>query len=141
MAPHEAEDAAQAVWEKVFRALHRFDPEGAASLRSWIGTVTRRHLIDMHRRGGTRGEVIELGEMASATPSIDARLDAAKQAARLEVALTKLPEAQRRAVVFHHLQGQALDTLAEEEGVAVGTLKSRLHRGRARLAQLLGAKR
>src|SRR5690606_22014330 len=44
------DDCYQEIWEKVFRALPRFDPGGAASVRTWILTIAHRHLVDRHRR-------------------------------------------------------------------------------------------
>ncbi|MFT5681248.1 MAG: RNA polymerase sigma-70 factor (ECF subfamily) [Myxococcota bacterium] len=136
-APESAEDCYQEVWEKVFAALPRFDPDGPATLRTWIGTIARRHLIDHHRRQKVRGMVREAPDLPSPGSPVDERIDTAYRIQRLEEALTHLPPAQRRVVISHHLQGVPLTQLAEEEGVAVGTIKSRLHRGRERLAQLL----
>ena len=137
LAPAYAEDCYQEIWEKVFAALPDFDPEGAASLRTWIGTIARRHLIDHHRRQKVRGAVRQAPELPSPGRSVDAHLDTGRQIRRLEAALTQLPPAQRRVVISHHLQGVPLALLADEEGVAIGTIKSRLHRGRERLAQIL----
>ncbi len=133
----EPEDAYQAIWERVFRALPRFDPGGAASLRTWIGVVARRHLTDRHRRQQVRGEIVPLESLPPVAADAEERVVARQRKARLEAALRLLPAAQRRVVVCHHIHGVALATLAEEEGVALGTIKSRLHRGRARLAQVL----
>jgi RNA polymerase sigma-70 factor, ECF subfamily len=55
----------------------------------------------------------------------------------VEIAMSCLPEGHRRVILLHHLHGLPLDQIAEQEGVALGTVKSRLHRGRARLAELL----
>jgi RNA polymerase sigma-70 factor (ECF subfamily) len=52
-------------------------------------------------------------------------------------ALKEIPEAQRRAIVLHHLVGLSVDEIAQETGVAIGTVKARLSRGRTALAQLL----
>ena len=49
-------------------------------------------------------------------------------------ALATLPAAQRRAMVLHYLGDLSLSEIAERESVAIGTVKSRLHRGRAALA-------
>ena len=54
-------------------------------------------------------------------------------------ALATLPPAQRRAVVLHYLADLSVAEVAEQEGVAVGTVKSWLHRGRIALAAELGA--
>jgi RNA polymerase sigma-70 factor (ECF subfamily) len=53
-------------------------------------------------------------------------------------ALAQLPAAHRRALVLHYLADLPLADIAEQEGVAVGTVKSWLHRGRNALAALLG---
>ncbi len=138
LAGSEAEDCYQRTWEKVFRALPGFDPGGAASLGTWIGTIARRTLIDRHRRGRVRGEVVEFEGLGASEPGPDDLAVARQRSRRLDAALQRLPADQRRVVVLHHLEGVPLATLAAEEGVAVGTIKSRLHRGRGRLAQLLG---
>lgn len=134
----EPEDCYQEIWEKVFGALDRFDPVGAASIGTWIATIARRHLVDRHRRDRVRGEVVSIAGLSTAEPAVDEVLDLAQRQARVEAAIARLPDAHRRVVVLHHIHGVPLETLAEEEGVPIGTLKSRLHRGRARLADLLG---
>lgn len=123
----EPEDCAQEVWEKVIASQGRFDP-AKGSLRTWIATLTRRHIVDRHRRRAVREAALD--PPAPPRPDPDRVLD-------LERALQRLPLAQRRAVVFHHHQGVSLEELAELEGVPVGTIKSRLHRGRAALVELL----
>ncbi len=134
------EDAAQEVWEKVYRGLPRFDPAGSASLATWITTVTHRHLVDRHRRRRARGESEPLDqEPADPSPNAELRLLEGRAGQGLEAALALLPEDQRRVLVLHHLHGRELSEIAEVEGVALGTVKSRMHRGRARLAELLGA--
>jgi len=134
------DDAYQEIWAKVLEALPRFDLGGAASVRTWIGTIARRHLIDRHRRRVVRGEVVPRHEVAlpDPAPAADARVAERRRAVRLEAALARLPDLQRRVVVLHHLQGVELAVIARDEGASIGTIKSRLHRGRGRLAELLG---
>jgi RNA polymerase sigma-70 factor (ECF subfamily) len=55
--------------------------------------------------------------------------------------LKTLPDDLKRLVIGHHLGGVSLPVLAEQEGVPVGTLKSRLHRARGMLAAALGRER
>jgi RNA polymerase sigma-70 factor (ECF subfamily) len=128
------EDATQEVWEKVLRALPGFDPAGTASLSTWVATIAHRHLVDRHRRRVTRGVAVDPDE--AAPPAAAPR----PEQARLESALGRLPEDQRRVVVLHHVHGVALEDIAAEEGVALGTVKSRLHRARARLVEELGGR-
>lgn len=58
-------------------------------------------------------------------------------AVALATALRRLPEVQRRTLVLHHLADLSVADVAAETGVPVGTVKARLSRGRAALAQLL----
>jgi RNA polymerase sigma factor (sigma-70 family) len=125
------EDAFQECWEKVLRALPSFDPEGAA-LSTWIAVITHRHLVDRHRRRRVRGEVLPFSDFAGAQ---DVEREAATREAidQLDAELARLPVEQRRVVVMHHVHGIDLETIAAAEGVPIGTVKSRLHRGRAAL--------
>ena len=139
----EPEDCYQEVWAKVFGALPGFDQAGPASLRTWLAVITHRHLVDRHRRRGARGQLVAIDghEPDDPGPGAEALISARRRRDRLESALAALPEAQRRVVVLHHLCELPLEEIAASEGVPVGTLKSRLHRGRGRLAQLLGGPR
>lgn len=131
------EDAFQAVWERVFTSLGRFDPEGPAKLGTWVSTVAHRHLVDEYRRRHRRGAVVSLAEVPSRSPTADqALLDAERQRA-LEAAIDQLPAHLRRLVVSHHIGGVPLADLAADEGVPLGTIKSRLHAARAQMLETL----
>ena len=133
----EPEDAWQESWEKLLRALPGFDPMGAASQKTWITTVVHRHLVDRHRRRHVRGDVAESEELLDPAPSAITRMVQAQKTMALEQALARLPEVWRRVVVLHHLHEVPLDLIAADEGVAIGTIKSRLHRARAALLGVL----
>ncbi len=77
-------------------------------------------------------------ELTDPGPDPEARVAGSQSQARMEALLQELPFAQRHVLVAHHVHGVSLEELAREEGVAVGTIKSRLHRGRAALAARLG---
>ncbi len=124
------EDAWQEVWEKILRALPGFDPHGPAQLSTWITRVTHHHLVDRHRARRRRptGDDEDVDALPAPEP---VRHD------DLEAALAGLPEAHRRVVVLHHLHDLPLEDIAAAEGVPVGTVKSRLHRARNRLSEIL----
>jgi RNA polymerase sigma-70 factor, ECF subfamily len=135
-------DAYQVIWEKVVNALHRFDPAGPSPLLSWLMTIAHRTLVDRHRRRTVREVVVPFADPPEAiAPTEDpvAVMDRAQLREELDEAMHRLPEAQRRVVVLHHVHGVDLPAIAATEGVAIGTLKSRLHRGRARLQTLLAS--
>lgn len=131
------EDAYQEVWVKVFGALDRFDVEAADRLRPWIGTIARRHLIDRHRRAAVRGVPEPPDALPDPGPTPERLAHRSELREQLEAALAQLPFDQRAVIVLHDVHGVPLAQLAEEHEVALGTIKSRLHRGRAQLAALL----
>jgi RNA polymerase sigma-70 factor, ECF subfamily len=133
----EPEDAWQEAWEKVVRGLPAFDAAGAASLKTWLLTIVHRHLVDRHRRRCVRGAVAEPEDVPDLLPLVSCRMVASEETAALEAALVALPEAWRRVVVLHHLHAVPLLAIAVEEGVPLGTVKSRLHRARAALLEVL----
>lgn len=138
------DDAYQEIWEKALRALPRFDPAGSAKPSTWLYPIAHHHLIDRQRRRKVRSVVGSLDagpEPAAVGEAVDEGVARTRELARLQEALQALPDAQRRAVVFHYLDETPLPDLAEREGVPVGTLKSRLHLARARLLALLGGRR
>jgi RNA polymerase sigma-70 factor (ECF subfamily) len=104
---------------------------------TWIRTIAHRHLVDRHRRGKVRGVVLPYKDVAAPLVSAEDALARRRRTQALDHALARLPADQRRVVVGHHLGGLSLAELAEAEDVAVGTIKSRLHRGRAHLAKWL----
>ena len=137
----EPEDAYQEVWEKLLRNAGRFDPRGPASLRTWLATVTHRHLVDRHRRRTVRGDVVPIDGLASPVGHGEGELDRLRGVQRLDRAVQTLPEAQRRVVVMHHVHEVPLDDIAASKGVALGTIKSRLPPARAPVAGVVGGDR
>lgn len=131
----DCEDAYQDVWDHLLRRLDRFDPD-RGTLRAWVTAVAHRKLVDRHRRRKVRAAA-PFVDVADPGPGADEELARRRRRLRLERALASLPAEQRRVVIAHHLHGQELEGIAAAEGVAVGTVKSRLHRGRAKLAKRL----
>lgn len=132
------DDLAQDLLSRLLEALPRFDPDGPARFTTWVFTIAQRHLIDAERRRRLAEVPLEEGlEIADGAPSPERLADGRGIIARLEAALARLPSAQRRVFLLAIVHGQALEAIAEGEGVAVGTVKSRLHRARAELASIL----
>ncbi len=123
----EPDDCVQEVWERVIRECERYDPR-RGTLRTWIATIARRLIVDRHRRREVRDR--PLPEPEARRPDEEGRID-------LERALGSLAPELRRVLVFHHHQGLSLADIAELERVPLGTVKSRLHRARARLVERL----
>lgn len=141
----DAEDLTQEVFVKVYQSLSRYRPE-AGSFATWIGVVARNHAIDHYRR--RREERLRLredGDLLAQLPATAERQDRAverEERARLvRRALRTLPNELREALVLCDLEGLAYDEIAAALGVPLGTVKSRINRGRLELARRLSGRR
>jgi RNA polymerase sigma-70 factor (ECF subfamily) len=109
----------------VLRGYH--DPE------AWVRTVAFRRAVDHHRRNVRhRRALLRLGPPSSLPPVDAEHVDLVR-------ALRRLPLAQREVLVLHYVAELAVDRVAAELRLPVGTVKSRLARGRAALAHHLQA--
>jgi RNA polymerase sigma-70 factor (ECF subfamily) len=155
--PADAADITQEVFIKVFRSIRKFN--GDASLRTWLYRIAL-HEASNQRRWWSRHKRQEIGidapaesneaDAAGETYSLAATLadrsrspfDHAAQAElrlRVEAALRELPEAYRTVVVLREIEDLAYEEIAEILDTNLGTVKSRLTRGRAALRALLAA--
>jgi RNA polymerase sigma factor (sigma-70 family) len=134
--PALAEDAVQEAFLTIWRSASRFVPERAKA-RTWILTLVHRRAVDVVRREQPRrAEPIELAPPASADVTEDEawlRL----QRARVQDALRRLPDQQREALELAYYGGFTQSELAERLGEPLGTIKSRMFAGLARLRELL----
>ena len=132
----DAEDAAQEAFVRAFVHRARFDP--ARPLLPWLLTVARHVCLDRLRREA-RTIAADDAPDGCALEGVTAE-DAAsgrEQLARLARALDALPEGQREVVAMFHLDGLAYREIAEALDVPIGTVMTWLHRGRARLKELV----
>ena len=128
-----AEDLAQECWLRVWRARHSYRPE--AAFRTWLFTVARRLVLD-HAKS-PRLPVGPLTEgLAAMMPSASGPCERALAGAlerAIADALARLPPEQREAVVLRDMEGMTYADIARITGCPVGTVKSRINAGRARL--------
>jgi len=132
-----AEDAVQDGFLAVWRTAARFMPErGKAS--GWILTLVHRRAVDLVRREERRrGESLErVPDPGGASVEEDAWLRFER--GRVQDALRQLPDQQREAIELAYYGGFSQSELAERLGQPLGTIKSRMFSGLARLRELLG---
>jgi RNA polymerase sigma-70 factor, ECF subfamily len=150
----DAADLAQEVFVKVFRGVGNF--HGESTLRTWIYRIALREASNQ-RRWWSRHKQQEVPieqEMTEAESSSPIRLkemlvdpsaspfDIAvhqENRTRVEAALAKVPEPFRTTLILRDIEGFVYEEVAEMQGVNLGTVKSRLVRGRACLKALLTA--
>ncbi len=132
----EALDATQDTFVTLFRKADRFHAEAAFS--TWLYRVTVNVCYDHLRRRKRR----QADPLPDHTDPVDPQSEDAYGAAdvrsSIEVALAQIPTEFRTAVVLVDLEGLSLETAATSLSIPVGTVKSRLFRGRRLLAELLG---
>ena len=131
-----AEDAVQEAFMSLWRTAPRFVPErGKAS--TWILTLVHRKAVDIVRREQVRRTdalVADAGDQANAA---DEEAWLRLQRERVQNALRQLPDQQREAIELAYYGGFTQSELAERLGQPLGTIKSRMFAGLARLRELL----
>jgi RNA polymerase sigma-70 factor (ECF subfamily) len=142
-----AQEVTQDTWIAVMRGVDRF--EGRSSLKTWLFRILlnrARTAADREQRAGRPEPIDEERFDASgawATPPepwadrVDDRLIAAQLAGHVRALMGELPEAQRQVVLLHDVEGLPPSDVAELLGISDGNQRVLLHRGRARLRQLL----
>ncbi|ARE40207.1 RNA polymerase sigma factor [Rhodovulum sp. P5] len=128
-----ADDLVQDAVVKAWGNIDKFEP--GTNLRAWLFTILRNTYYSLHRK--RRREVEDPdGVMAghlSEKPHHDGRLAMGD----FQVAFAKLPDEQREALILVGAEGFSYEEAAATCGCAVGTIKSRVNRARARLAELM----
>jgi RNA polymerase sigma-70 factor (ECF subfamily) len=140
--PADADDLAQEALLKVYKSLRLFRYQSAFS--TWLYAVVRNVFLDAtkSRAGKERSMEESLApghtrDLAGGDPA-DERLDREEERERLWRALREVPAEFRTALVLFDIEGKTYDEVAAIENVPVGTVKSRLSRGRSHLRRLLG---
>jgi RNA polymerase sigma-70 factor, ECF subfamily len=132
-----AEDAVQEAFLGIWRGADRFVAERAKA-SSWILTLVHRRAVDLVRREERRrAEPLE----SAPEPTSDAADEEAwlrLRRERVQAALRRLPDQQREALELAYFGGFTQSELADRLGEPLGTIKSRMFSGLARLRELLG---
>jgi RNA polymerase sigma-70 factor (ECF subfamily) len=139
-----AEDAAQEAFLSAYRGLGRF---AGGSFRSWLLRIAANECKDELRRRKRKDAATSLDaindrldapvELADPNADTTAPLQAAELGEAVERLLLRLPFEQRQAVLLVDVYELHYDEVARIAGASVGTIKSRIHRGRERLRTLI----
>jgi RNA polymerase sigma-70 factor (ECF subfamily) len=143
--PDQAADAAQDAFVHAYDAIAKYR---GGLFRSWMLRITANASYDILRRAQRRptttlpdaeaGEA-ELADLAAPDPAAEAGRSELYR--HLDAALRYLPEDQRTAVVLCDVYGMDYGEVASATESALGTVKSRIHRGRLRLRELMSEHR
>jgi RNA polymerase sigma-70 factor, ECF subfamily len=131
--PHDADDLVQVAVERALARSEQLRPD--SSLSSWMFGILRNAWIDETRSRGRRNRIFapeELGENVG-----DVASESQAEALCVQDAISRLPDEQRLAVGLVLVEGLSYKEAAEIMGVPIGTLTSRLARGREALQSML----
>ncbi|WP_044190954.1 RNA polymerase sigma factor [Hyalangium minutum] len=142
----EASDLVQEIFVSIHQNVGKFRED--SKLSTWIFRISKNQCINrlkyLKRRGRGRSEEYgEVGEDAlmnamGAPPGPDAALESARERARVQWAISQLEPDARMLVALRDIEGLSYEEIIEITELAEGTVKSRLHRAREKLADLLG---
>jgi RNA polymerase sigma-70 factor (ECF subfamily) len=137
-----ADDLAAETFLSAFRSRRRFD-RGATSARPWLFGIAANH-VRHHQRSEVRrlrayARVHDDGVHEDGTTDVDDRLDAVHRRGALADALSRLSTRDRDVVTLIAWADLTYEETAAALGIPVGTVRSRLHRARRQLRELLGS--
>ena len=135
---HDAEDLTQDVFVRVFRSLDKYE---TGNFPGWLHRITTNLFLDRVRRSSR----IRMDRFAEGSEerllSTEIQPESAVHDANfdpdVEAALARLPEEFRVAVVLCDIEGLSYEEIADVLGIKLGTVRSRIHRGRSQLREAL----
>lgn len=136
-----AEDLSQEIFLRVVRHLGGF--QGRASVKTWVYRIAVNTCRSRLARRARRSRVVQAvdDDLLTRVPAggigPEQAAAAREQRRRLEGALAELPLGFRSAVVLRDIEGLSYEQIGQVLGIRMGTVRSRIARGRARLQQLL----
>ena len=134
---HEAEDLTQEVFVRVFRSLDSFRP---GTFEGWLHRITTNLFLDMvRRRGRIRMEALpeDYDRVPADEPNPEQIYHDSRLGPDLQAALDSLAPDFRAAVVLCDIEGLSYEEIGATLGVKLGTVRSRIHRGRQALRDYL----
>ena len=135
--PHDAEDLTQDVFVRVFRSLADYTP---GTFEGWLHRITTNLFLDMvRRRARIRFDALpeDTERLPGTSPSPEQVYDERHFDDDVQRALDALPPDFRAAVVLCDIEGLSYEEIAATLGIKLGTVRSRIHRGRVQLRAAL----
>ena len=137
--PHDAKDLVQEVLLRVRRGLDSYTP---GSFDGWLWRITRNAFLDDVRRRNRRPtsplpDDVDRMQNAS-SPAADDVLASIRLGEDIQKALLDLPDDFREAIVMCDIVGMSYEEIAQAIDAPIGTVRSRIHRGRKLLKERLG---
>src|ERR1700732_2822122 len=129
-----ADDLVQSCLARAVAKQHLW--QNGTNLRAWLFTILHHQHVNEVRRSVRQGSNVTLEEAPELT--VQSNAIPTLQLRALEGALGKLPQEHSQVILLVELEGMSYDEAAEILGVPIGTVRSRLSRGRDQLRRLMG---
>ena len=142
--PEDAQDCLQEAMLRIYRAIDGF--KGQSSFSTWVYRITMNTCLDELRRRKNRPNTSLDGLYDAGWSPVDPGATPEKHALlgdmrrQLQAFVSELPEEMRAAVVLRDIQGYSYDEIATILNANVGTIKSRISRGREKLREKIAAR-
>lgn len=136
---HDAEDLTQETFIRVFRSVQNYQP---GTFEGWLHRITTNLFLDMvRRRGRIRMEALpeDYERVPASDPDPEQIYHDSRLGADLQAALDSLAPEFRAAVVLCDIEGLSYEEIGATLGVKLGTVRSRIHRGRQGIRDYLAA--
>jgi RNA polymerase sigma-70 factor, ECF subfamily len=136
---HDAEDLTQETFIRVFRSVQNYQP---GTFEGWLHRITTNLFLDMvRRRSRIRMEALpeDYDRVPAPDPDPEQIYHDSRLGADLQAALDSLPPEFRAAVVLCDIEGLSYEEIGATLGVKLGTVRSRIHRGRQGIRDYLAA--
>ena len=131
-----ADDLVQSCLMRAVQKQHLWQP--GTDLRAWLFTILHNQNVNDVRRSAREGSSINIDDVSEVTLTTQSNAFAVLELRDLERALGKLATEQRQVILLVGLEGMRYDQVAEILAIPVGTVRSRLSRGRDQLRRLMG---
>ena len=137
----DAQDCLQDAMLRIFRSIGNF--KGQSSFSTWIYRITMNTCLDELRRRKSRGatsldSMLDSGWSPSDNDNMPEKQAVASEQRRvIDRAISELPDDMRSAIVMRDVQGFSYEEIADVLDANIGTIKSRISRGREKLRQIL----
>ena len=132
-----ADDLVQSCLVRAIAKEHLWEP--GTDLRAWLFTILHNQNVNEIRRSVREGVVVAVEDVAPAL-TVAPRVGASLQLRDLERAIRLLPEEQRQVILLVGLEGMRYEEVAAVLDIPIGTVRSRLSRGREMLRRLMDMK-
>ncbi len=132
---HDADDAVQNALIKIYLSIGKF--AFRSSFATWVYTITKNCSLDLIKKARPAESIDSFSEFLYSEKDTEKEVIEADDSMRLKRIINSLPEEQRACIILKDSEGYSIEDIAAILDLPAGTVKSRIHRARAKLCELI----